>query len=502
MDTVVLVALGLCLVTALSLAFTRRKHAAYPPGPPMRPLIGNILRVPAKHPWLGFTELKETYGDLVYFKGLGNSVLVLNTLKAVNDLLERRGNIYSHRPILTMVGELMGLTHGMVMMPANKTWAMHRKFARIALNPEAVKKYHPLQEDLATVLVKDIIATPEDFILHIRRASGRIVMSVTYGLPVDASYDEYVADAELAMEIICQAMAPGAHIVDIIPALKHLPRWLPFIKFHQHGDYGRQAILDSIEKPFNRVKEELKAGTARPSIVSSLLEDTDVNSEDNFQETVQWIAGVLYGAGGETVFTTVEVFMLLMARYPEKQRKAQAEIDSVVGADRLPTIADRPDLPYVEALIKETMRWYPAVPLSIARRTAEDDVYQGYLIPKGTVVFPNVWAISHDAANSKHDPADFVPERFLDDEGEVNPANYAFGFGRRLCPGKHLAENSVFIFVASILSCLDVSPPKDAHGNELPVEVTYTTGLVSCPENFRVDTVPRPSAKAKLAHYI
>lgn len=83
--------------------------------------------------------------------------------------------------------------------------------------------------------------------------------------------------------------------------------------------------------------------------------------------------------------------MMAMTLYPEKQRLAQAEIDEIIGSERLPTIADRPNLPYVNACIEETMRWHPALPVGIARRTSEDTFYEGYFIPKDTIVMPNVW---------------------------------------------------------------------------------------------------------------
>ncbi|ESK92323.1 cytochrome P450 [Moniliophthora roreri MCA 2997] len=156
-----------------------------------------------------------------------------------------------------------------------------------------------------------------------------------------------------------------------------------------------------------------------------------------------------------------------MARYPDKLRHAQAEIDRVLGGKRMPTIADMPNLPYVNALIKETMRWCPVVPMSLPRRLAEDDEYMGYHIPKGTIVMPNVWCIAF-APNRRHDPHKFIPERFLDSdctEETVDPFTYSFGFGRRACPGKALGQNSVFIFITSILASFNISFPEDCDDN-------------------------------------
>ncbi|KAG5651397.1 hypothetical protein H0H81_008779 [Sphagnurus paluster] len=164
---------------------------------------------------------------------------------------------------------------------------------------------------------------------------------------------------------------------------------------------------------------------------------------------------------------------MAMALNPDKQALAQAEIDRVVGTERLPVIADRKNLPYLSAVIKETMRWYPVLPLSIARLTAEDDTYKGYFIPKGTIITPNVWSIAFEA-NEKYDPKAFIPERFLDpNDTTPDPATWAFGFGRRICPGKALAENSLMALISGILAAFDILPPAEG-----VVEQNFELGLV------------------------
>lgn len=157
-----------------------------------------------------------------------------------------------------------------------------------------------------------------------------------------------------------------------------------------------------------------------------------------------------------------------MANNPSVQKKAQEELDRVVGPNRLPLISDRDSLPYVDALVKEVARWNPVVPTStlpsssrrnlpnactgVPRRTSRDDVYEGYFIPKDTVVMPNSWFVADDAApiesscllttfvnrhiafqpNANYPPKQFIPERFLDDGcPTVDPSTWAFGFGRR-----------------------------------------------------------------------
>ncbi|KAL0960433.1 hypothetical protein HGRIS_005476 [Hohenbuehelia grisea] len=120
-----------------------------------------------------------------------------------------------------------------------------------------------------------------------------------------------------------------------------------------------------------------------------------------------------------------------MALHPDKQDLAQRELDAVVGSQRMPVIADKADLPYINAVIKETMRWHPIVPLTLGRRSSKDDIYRGYFIPKHSMIIPNVWAIAFEE-NAEYNPREFIPERFLDPtQSVVDPALWAFGFGKR-----------------------------------------------------------------------
>ncbi|TEB29674.1 cytochrome P450 [Coprinellus micaceus] len=122
-----------------------------------------------------------------------------------------------------------------------------------------------------------------------------------------------------------------------------------------------------------------------------------------------------------------------LANNPEVQQKAQGELDTVIGSDRLPRVEHRPTLPYLNALMKELMYWYNPAPLAVPHYTKEDDEYDGYFIPEGTIIFPNIWSIMHD--HSVFDrPLDFVPQRYLDADPTtmaMDPERIIFGFGRR-----------------------------------------------------------------------
>ncbi|EIM80937.1 cytochrome P450 [Stereum hirsutum FP-91666 SS1] len=441
----------------------------YPPGPPAIPVLGNIMTIPNTGPWKLFSKLHRDYGEPIFFWGLGNSILVLSTMTSITDLLDKRGENYSHRPVLTVLGELMGLDRSMPMLPYGREWREQRKLAHVALNPSAVRKYHIVQENLASVLALGILTNPEGFFDNVRLYAERIIFSVVYGVYIDGSNNEYVTQAEETMKIVGDAMVPGAFICDLLPWMKHLPSWLPFRK---QAHYGRSMIEALVTKPFEHVQREMMTNIAAPSLTRELL-TLQRNDFASFESSVKWATGSLYG-GRHNIWTyaTILTFMMAMAMNPETQRKAQKEVDEVIGIHRLPVVSDKTQLKYVAAVINETMRWHPVLPLGIARRTDHDDVYMGYFIPKNTVVFPNAWSAQRLFPISIREQ--FIPERFIDpSEATDDPSTYLFGFGRRVCPGKSLAENSVFIAIATILSALDISEDPDSR-----ITPAFTEALV------------------------
>jgi len=172
-----------------------------------------------------------------------------------------------------------------------------------------------------------------------------------------------------------------------------------------------------------------------------------------------------------------------MALNPEIQRKAQDEIDSVVGIQRLPKISDRNSLPYLEAIIKEVLRWASVSPIALPHATREDDQVLGYKIPKGCVVVANLWAMLHDD-RVYPEPFKFDPTRFLGEKKQPDPREVVFGRGRRVCPGQHIAEASLFIQVASVLAAFDIRKELDSSGREVEPEIGFTTAIVRSVESL------------------
>ena len=183
--------------------------------------------------------------------------------------------------------------------------------------------------------------------------------------------------------------------------------------------------------------------------------------------------------GADSTSTLMSWWTLAIMTYPETQARAQAELDQVVGRTRLPTFADYPHLPYIRAMVKEIQRWASISPLAVPHRSTEDDWYEGMFIPKGTICIPNAWHMNHDPEIYGKDAAEFNPARYLDSNGDVVPGpsdtkgegHFSYGFGRRICLGRHVANNSAFIDIAMMLWAGKIERKKDGSGRLLPLDV-------------------------------
>jgi cytochrome P450 len=201
--------------------------------------------------------------------------------------------------------------------------------------------------------------------------------------------------------------------------------------------------------------------------------------------------GSVYSAGTDTTASSIMSFIVATLLRPEIQTMAQKELDAVIGRERLPNFEDRPRLPFVDAICKEVSRWRPVTPLGFPHASTEDDVYKGFFIPKGAFVISNIWAILHDPVMYP-EPDVFKPERFINPNGTLREDPVlasSFGFGRRICPGRHLADATMFIAISSLLSVFNIKKGNSVNGR--PDMYPYTGHGVNAPCPFTCSITPR-----------
>jgi cytochrome P450 len=386
-----------------------------------------------------------------------------------------------------------------------------------ALGPAAVPAYRPLMDTETRALLGRLAATPGAWREHVTRYGGSLTLRVMYGYAPAPQDDEFLGLAGECVDLLSNKIASTASVwpVDLFPAcesrarpgaphrsdppeVKALPEWAPGAGFKRSASQWKARMEHFVNAPFAWTRTQIAAGTAVPSFVSTLLDAAAGKLSAEAEHDLKWTANSMYSASLDTTATAVAALLLALLNHPDVLARAQAELDAVVGPDRLPGFADRAALPYVDAVLAETLRHAPPVPLGLPHRLSEDDTYNGARIPKGSLVFGNAWYMSRDPA-AYPNPEAFDPTRFLGDAPAPDPRAYVFGFGRRRCPGAHLVEDSLWLLAAALMHAFSVAPERDDEGGEVGREVEYTNPVFHMPSAFPVVLRVRPGREALVA---
>ncbi|EMD36559.1 hypothetical protein CERSUDRAFT_115592 [Gelatoporia subvermispora B] len=455
------------------------------------------------YPWMAYRDLSRKYGPVVHLRVFGQSIVVLNTAKAVSDLLDSRSANYSDRVRPVMV-PLMGLDWNIAFMPYGPTWRQHRRSVHQYFNPESIRGFEPIQLKTARQLLGHLRREPGNFLQMINFMIGAGIIEIAYGHIVQDPNNQYLVLSRSGSAAASEGLVPGTFLVEFFPFLRHVPAWFPGAVFKRKADGWRKTFRAMVEVPFNDARAVIDSGRAVPSIVAQVIEQLgELKGEKEKQEieVAQNVLAAVYAGGADTTYSTMQAFFLAMVLHPEVQRHAQLELDAVIGQGRLPDFSDRRSLPYITAIVKECTRWMPVIPLGVPHASMADDEYEGCLIPKGSVVIGNQWALLHDP-DDYPEPEVFKPERFLKerklDPNVKDPMTAAFGFGRRICAGREFAESTLFINIASILHVFNVAPAEDASGKPLIPEPRATSGFLSHPIPFQCTVKPRSPAAERL----
>ncbi|KAI2613241.1 cytochrome P450 [Hypoxylon sp. NC1633] len=487
--------LGIFILALVRTILSRRKRLrVLPPGPKPWPVLGNVLDMPQPGvpEWEHWLEHKDLYGPISSVSVPGTTLVLLHSARIAMDLLEKRSAIYSSRPRMVFGGEMCGWENITTIIQYGDRLRAHRRRMFAVLGTKgAVARFCPLQTDEVHKFLLRVLDEPHDIAKHAQSLSGAIILKLTYGYTVDLhTFDPLVELADRTNEQFAAATVPGAWLVDVIPALRYVPEWMPGAGFKATAKEWKATLLEFVNTPMQFVHTRIAQGDHEPSFVSSLYENAGDRVINEEEDLIKWSAASLYAAGADTSGTVVTNFFLAMMLHAEVQVKAQEEIDRVVR-QRLPNFDDRQNLPYIEAVVTEAFRWHPVGPLGVPHVVTEDDVYESYFIPKGALVLVNIWWLTHDPA-SYPNPGRFDPSRYLGSDPCPDPRDFVFGFGRRACPAKLLGESSVWLTIACALTVFDIEKPVALEtGEVIEPQVRFTAGTVSRPFPFEADIKPR-----------
>ncbi|KAF8874417.1 cytochrome P450 [Infundibulicybe gibba] len=470
----------------------------YPPGPKPLPIVGNLFDLAREKESEAYLKLAHQYGNLVFLSVMGKNVLFVNSFQTANELFEKRSANYSDRSESPMINDLMGWDWSFGHMRYGERWRIHRRMFHRQFQQSIAHIHWPTQLKEAHSLIRRLLHAPDELIDHFRHNAASVIMNVTYGINVAPHDDRYITIAEKALDGMAKAANPGAFLVDVLPFLKHVPAWMPGAGFQLKAREWRKAVTEMRDLPFEAVRNALKTGTASPCFVANLVNDLELKEHVSPQDmdTIKGCAGLAYAAGAESTVSSLASFVLAVIVHPEVQVRAQEELDRVIGRGRLPDFNDRGSLPYINAVVKEVLRWNPVAPLGLPHMVTTDDEYNGYFIPAGTIVIGNSWAILHDPSTYP-EPSRFNPDRWMEkgktghDISPTDPLSSAFGYGRRMCPGRFMAEAQLWISIACMFTTFNIGPGLDESGKLVETIPEFASGMICHPVPYKYSITPR-----------
>ncbi|KAG0696782.1 cytochrome P450 [Suillus ampliporus] len=370
-----------------------------PPGPPGRWLLGN--KIPESYAPFQYAKWTEEYGPVFSLRQGPRIFVVIGRHQAAVDIMEKEGVALADRPRSIAAHETLsdGLT--ILLMGSGERLRRLRRILHGGLQPKATETYAPMQIRNAKIMVLDILNDPKNHQMHAMGFAASVILKSSPSISL--------------LRVLGGVVKPGAYLVDTYPILRFVPGYLSQLKAWHQEEF---AFFDG---QLDVVRRQIREGTAEPSFAKFILEHQKEYELEH--KELAYLAGGMFGAGVDTTSSAITIMIMAAAIHTDAQARVQEELDNVVGRARC-----------------------------FAHRATKDIIWKNYLIPAGATVIGNTWAIANDPEVFP-EPHKFNPQRWIDETGRVRDGlkSFAFGFGRRVCPGQHLANRSVFINTALIL---------------------------------------------------
>ncbi|XP_075035727.1 cytochrome P450 2K1-like isoform X1 [Mixophyes fleayi] len=455
----------LCLTACIALFIywingSKKKTGKMPPGPSPLPLIGNLNLMDLNKPYKSLMELSEKYGEVFTIHFGPKKVVILAGYKAVKDALVNQADDFGQRadiPIFKLLTKEMGLifSHG-------ELWKSTRRFTLSTLRDFGMGRKTieaRIQDELNPLVEKFKSHNGKPFATHtiLNAAVSNVISSIIFGKRFEYDDPEFIKLIRLVIETTHLVGAPKLALYNCYPLIGTL------LGAHKTVKKNIQGIIDVISEHVKNQRFKLDendiTGYIDAFLMKQKLESTKAETYFN-DENLNYTVLDLFSAGSETTSTTLCWGILLMTKYPDIQKRVQEEIRTHIKAGQLPTVDDRRNMPYTDAVIHEIQRFANIVPLNLTHTTANDVYFRGYCIPKGTDVIPFLTSVLYDKTQWKT-PNEFNPHHFLDAAGKFvrQDAFMPFSAGRRACVGESLAKMELFLFFTGLLQAFTFHQP-------------------------------------------
>ncbi|XP_073940700.1 cytochrome P450 2D17-like [Castor canadensis] len=443
----------------------QRWAARYPPGPVPLPVLGNLLHVDFYNTPYSFYKLRRRFGNVFSLQLAWKPVVVLNGLAAVREALVTRNEDTADRPPMPIY-EHLGFgprSKGVILVPYGPAWREQRRFSvstlrNFGLGKKSLEQWVIEEADCLCAAFTDQAGRPFRPNALLNKAVCNVIASLIYALRFEYDDPRLVKLLDLLEENMKEESGILPELLNAVPVLLRIPG-LPGKVFP--GQKAFFVLLDELLTEHRMTWDPAQPPRDLTDAFLAEVEKAKGHPESSFNdENLRMVVADLFTAGMVTTSTTLAWALLLMTLHPDVQRRVQQEIDEVIGQVRRPEMGDQARMPFTNAVIHEVQRFADIIPVNLPHMTSRDVEIQGFLIPKGTTLIPNLSSVLKDETVWEK-PFRFHPEHFLDAQGHfVKPEAFMpFSAGRRMCLGEPLARMELFLFFTRLLQRLSFSVP-------------------------------------------
>ncbi|KAK9671258.1 hypothetical protein RND81_12G017400 [Saponaria officinalis] len=499
-----LIPLSLILIL-LSHTFLTRIRFTLPPGPKPWPVVGNIYDIKPVR-FRCFHEWAQTYGPIISF-WLGSKLnVVVSSAELAKQVLKDNDQTLADRHRSRSTTRFSKNGQDLIWADYGPHYVKVRKACTLELfTQKRLEALRPIREDEVTAMIQSLFldsTTSENKgkPLKVRRYIGTVSFNNITRLTFGKRFINSKGELDPLGKEFKGILSSGVRSTKTNFLAEHLP-WLRWLLVPLDKEKDEAAIHNARLDRFTReiMEEHAKAKSNNINVAKQHFVDALLGLKDQYDFSEDTMIGLLWDmviAGMDTVSISVEWALAELIRNPRVQKKAQEELDRVIGQERIMTEEDFSSLPYLQALAKESLRLHPPTPLMLPHKAKAHVKVGGYDIPKGSIVYVNVWALGRDPEVWR-DPNEFRPERFFEEDVDMKGHDFRllpFGAGRRICPGAQLGINLVTSMLGHLLHHFDWNPvvgvkPEEIDMTENPGLVTYMRTPLQALANPRLPDV-------------